>query len=76
METEAVLTGLESSCLTSMQAAHGAIRELASEMGREQLDLLPSFFPRKSYLEAWLLLLYHSKLFGGCGCVAKRLLSP
>lgn len=69
-----MLTGLESLCLTSMQAAHGTIRELASETGRWQLDLLPSFFPRKSYLEAWLLLFYHSKLSGGC--LAESLLGP
>lgn len=69
-----MLTGLESLGLTSMQAAHGAIRVLASEMARWQLNLLPSFLPRKSYLEAWLLVLYHSKLSGGC--LAKRLLGP
>lgn len=53
-------------CLTSAQAAHGAIRELAFEAGRWQLNLLPSFLPRKPCLEAWSLLLYHSKLSGGC----------
>lgn len=53
-------------CLTSVQAAHGAIREPASEVGRWQLDLLPRFLPRKPCLEAWVLLLYHNNLSGGC----------
>lgn len=47
-------------CLTSVQAAHGAIREPASEAGRWQLDLLPRFLPRKPCL------LYHNNLSGGC----------